>query len=135
MKTIRTIMAVVMTVMAVSTMAACGSESEQKVYGSEIDKTKYTKATADGILTSPEDEFYDKDVYIDAVITKICPAGCWFYVKDYGSDSSVELYIDKFKDRFLVPQGYEGKRITLYGHIEANARQNILAAVRMEVVE
>lgn len=135
MKTIKTIMAVVMTVMTVSTMAACGSKSGPEVYGSEVDKTKYVKATADGILTSPEDEFYDKDVYVDAVITKICPAGCWFYVKDFGSDSSVELYIDKFKDRFLVPEGYEGKRITLYGHVEANARQNILAAHRMEVVE
>jgi hypothetical protein len=135
MKTIKIIMAVVLSVVSVWALAACGGKSGPEIFGSEIDKTKYTKATADGILTSPTDEFYDMDVYIDAVITKICPAGCWFYVKDFGSDSSVELYVDKFKERFLVPSGYEGKRITLYGHVEANAKQNILVAHRMEVLE
>lgn len=135
MKAIKIIMAVVLSVVSVWALAACGGKSDPEIFGSEIDTTKYIKATADGILTSPTDEFFDKDVVIDAVITKICPAGCWFYVKDYGSDSTVELYIDKFKDRFLVPSGYEGRRITLYGHVEAAARQNILAAVRMEVIE
>lgn len=135
MKTIKILLAVILTTASVWVLAACGGKTGPEIYGSEVDKTKYVKATADGVLTSPEDEFFDKDVYIDAVITKICPAGCWFYIKDYGTDSTVELYVDKFKERFLVPQGYEGRRITVYGHIDAAARQNVLVAHRMEVVE
>jgi predicted small secreted protein len=143
MKTIKTILAVMMVMALAVTFVACGNTEDgvntgdngANVFGSEIDKTIYIKATADDILASPTDEFFDKDVYVDAVITKICPAGCWFFVKDYGTDSSIELYIDKFKERFLVPQGLEGTRVMVYGHVEANVRNNILAAVRMEIVK
>lgn len=148
MKTFKMVLVMVLMVGSLAVLGACGTtdngnngdpgnpdNQNTSVYGSEIDKTKYEKATVDGILTSPTDEYFDKDVVIDAVITKICPAGCWFYVKDYGSDSSVELYIDKYKDRFLVPQGIEGQRINLYGHVEADVKMNILAAVRMELVK
>ncbi len=145
MKTLKMVLVLVLMVGSLAILGACGTtdngngsntgNNDQTVFGSEVDKTKYEKATVDGILTSPTDEYFDKDVVVDAVITKICPAGCWFYVKDYGSDSSVELYIDKFKDRFLVPQGIEGQRINLYGHVEADVKMNILAAVRMELVK
>jgi hypothetical protein len=143
MKAIKTILAMAMISVLAFSLAACGGASTDNggssggdlVFGSEIDKALYTKATVDGILTSPTDEFFDKDVFIDAEITQICPAGCWFYVKDYGTDSTIQLYIDKFKDRFLVPQGLEGTRVTIYGRVEANVRNNILAAVRMEIVK
>lgn len=106
-------------------------------HGSEIDKTKYEKATVDGILTSPTDEFFDKDVMVDAIITKICPAGCWFYIKDYTADNSatVELYITNFKDRFLVPESLADVHVQVWGHVEADVKNNILSAVRMEIVK
>ena len=142
MKKFSQIMMVIVLLLSVSAvLAACGSlggNSDQPTsYGSEIDKTKYEKATVDGILTSPTDEFFDKDVMVDAIITKICPAGCWFYIKDYTADNSatVELYITNFKDRFLVPESLADVHVQVWGHVEADVKNNILSAVRMEIVK
>jgi hypothetical protein len=147
MKLTKIMMVIVLVLTASIVLTACGSSGSSgnnggtgstdssNVLGSEVDKTKYEKATVDGILTSPTDEFFDKDVVIDAVITKICPAGCWFYIKDNTADASIELYVTKYQQRFLVPQGLEGTHVQVWGHVEADVKNNILAAERMEIVK
>jgi hypothetical protein len=146
MKIMKTMMVVMLVLTATVIFTACGAQTgdtgntgstgnNNTAFGVVVDKTKYIKATVDGILTSPTDEFFDKDVVIDAIITKICPAGCWFYIKDNTPDASVELYVTKYQQRFLVPQGIEGTHVQVWGHVEADVKNNILAAERMEIVK
>jgi len=114
-------------------VAACGGPSTPETYGPEVTNPKdYKSATVEEVFSNPE--LMDKLVVIDCYFDNICPAGCWFFIKD-APDSTTKLYCSRNKDAFTIPQSLQGKHAKVWGKVSADNTQEILEAHRVEIIQ
>ncbi len=133
----------VLVIVAVFAVACGGSPSNKPVtehkgtYGPELEAgIEYVPATVEEVFTNPE--LFDTNVVIEADMDEICPAGCWFFIKDAGrleEKNAPRLYATRFKGGFTVPMDLERHRVKVYGVITADNKGEIIEAHRVELLD
>ena len=96
-----------------------------EVYGNEISNRDATKL--DAILTKPAD-FDGKTVTLQGKIIQVCPAGCWFDVKE----DSAEIRVDINPSGFAIPQR-AGKSVVVEGKISVKDNRPVLVGSGVEI--
>lgn len=97
--------------LALFAVLAVPASAEKAAFGDPVTLTEPT-ALAD-IIAKPE-AFKDKEVLVQAVVTKACQAkGCWMMLKDGKHEVRVT-----FKDYgFFVPKGLSDRRARVQGEL------------------
>lgn len=136
MRKIITLITVLMVVTgALFALVSCGgqSASEEKFYGPEVtNKDEYVKATVNDVYANPE--LMDKNIVLEVYMDDVCPAGCWFFIKD-NPDDKVKLYASRNKEGFTIPESLEGKKVRVYGKVNADQNGEILEGHRVELID
>lgn len=99
-----------------SLMGGCG-KSEQ--HGKDLTNMTITRI---GDIFSKPDEYINKTVKVKGKITKVCPSGCWFYLKDVPA----EIYIDLLPSNLTIPQRVGSKAVVQGKLIEKDGRLTII---------
>ncbi len=113
-------------------LVSCGGKSaEESIFGPELeDPQSYQVATVNQIFADPD--LYDRNVVIDAYIDDVCPAGCWFFIKDK-PEEEIKIQVSRTKDAFTVPSWISGHRAKVYGKVTADSTGEILEGHRVEL--
>lgn len=120
---------------ALFTLASCGEAPapEEKFFGPELqNKEEYVKATVNDVYANPE--LMDKNIVLEVLMDDVCPAGCWFFIKD-NMDDKVKLYVSRNREGFTVPESLEGKKVRVYGKVNADSSGEILEGHRVELID
>jgi uncharacterized protein YdeI (BOF family) len=74
-----------------------------------------TEITSIGTILANPAAYLNKVVTVEGELTKECPSGCWWYVKD----RTGEIRVDSFGGGFALALRQEGKRVRSTGTIVA----------------
>ena len=102
----------------------CGRKEQEK-YGQKI--SNYAATDIGEILKNAED-FNGKTVTVQGEISRECPAGCWFNLKE----SSAEIYVDLNPSAFAIPQKV-GKNVTVEGKVSISNNQTMIVGTGVEI--
>ncbi len=132
MRRISVLLVVLLVFAGTLALASCGGKSaEESTFGPKLeDPQSYQVATVNQIFADPD--LYDRNVVIDAYIDDVCPAGCWFFIKDK-PEEQIRLYVTRNKDAFTVPAWIKGHKAKVYGKVKADNTQEILEGHRVEL--
>ncbi|MBC8384445.1 MAG: DUF4920 domain-containing protein, partial [Candidatus Cloacimonetes bacterium] len=84
--------------------------SKTELYGEAL-QGNLPEATVKQILENPEN-YENKTITLKGEIKEVCPAGCWFFVKDEHG----ELYVNIGPAGFAIPNK-AGHEVTIEGEI------------------
>jgi len=105
-------------------LAGCKDKGGE-AYGQEISSHDVTRL--DAVLTKPAD-FDGKTVTLQGKIIQVCPAGCWFDVKE----DSAEIRVDINPSGFAIPQR-AGKSVVVEGKISVKDNRPVLIGSGVEI--
>lgn len=135
MRKVTTLIAVLVVITGVLfALVSCGEQAapEEKFFGPEIaNKEEYVKATVNDVFANSE--LMEKNIVLEVYMDDVCPAGCWFFLKD-GPDDKVKLYVSRNREGFTVPETIEGKKVRVYGKVNADSSGEILEGHRVELI-
>ena len=98
---------VIITIIGLFLISGC---SKSETYGDSITGNS-PKATVKQILANPEN-YENKTVTVEGEIKEVCPAGCWFFVKD----DHGELYVNIGPSGFAIPNK-TGHKVKIEGEV------------------
>ena len=105
-------------------LAGCSKKAEQ--YGEKLSLTEVTPVS--DILSNPA-SFEGRTVRIEGQITRECPAGHWFDLKN----GPATIYVDIGRQGFVIPQ-HVGKRIAVEGTVSVADRQTEFLGKGVEIL-
>lgn len=104
-------------------ISGCGAAV--KSYGQGVREKNITRIS--DILANPS-KFEGKTVRVGGKIAEVCPAGCWFNLKD---DSGV-MYVNIHPNNFFIPQA-SGRNAAVEGVIEKDGPKVSLIGSGVEI--
>jgi len=105
-------------------LSGCGRKETER-YGQEI--SDHTLTRVDAILKEASN-FDGKTVTLEGTITRECPTGCWFNLKD----QAAEIYVDLNPSAFAIPQK-TGKKVVVEGKVSVRNNQPIIIGTGVEI--
>ena len=117
-------LSVLLTLSLAFALPGCGRKEAEK-YGQDI--SDYTLTKVDTILKEAAN-FDGKTVTIKGKITRECPTGCWFNLKD----QEAEIYVDLNPSAFAIPQK-TGKKVVVEGKVAVRNNQPIIIGTGVEI--
>lgn len=105
-------------------LAGCDKKGAD-AYGKEISQRSITKLNE--VLAQPGN--YDgKTVTVEGKIVQVCPAGCWFDVKE----DTAMIHVDIKPSGFAIPQE-RGSSVVVEGKISMRNNQPVLIGTGVEI--
>jgi hypothetical protein len=114
-----------LTVLVVLTTVVLGGCGKAEQYGEKLTVTEVT-AVSD-ILANPA-SFAGRTVRIEGEISRECPTGCWFDVKD----GVATIYVDIAPQGLAIPQ-HVGSKIVVEGTVSTESGQTEFLGKGVEI--
>lgn len=102
----------------------CGKKETEK-YGQQISDYTITEV---GKILKDANSFEGKTVTVRGKISRECPTGCWFNLKE----NSAEIYVDLNPSAFAIPQKV-GKNATVQGKVSVRNNQAMIIGTGVEI--